>query len=255
MTKLEKVILALNKSEIGVAPKSGSAPIAMTLSVLIYIGFLLALPATDLKGILWMAVGPAAAAPLLGIPYGRIFTRSLIVLPIILMIGMFNPIIDTQEAMRIGRIGISIGWLSFVGLTLRGLLAMQGVLILMESVGFRGICSALRSMGMPRILVAQILLSYRYLRVLAEEAHAMLQARQSRGFGRKTLPFRMWGEFVGQLYLRSLGRAERIHRAMLARGFSGEIPCLIPNSTRFTAKDIVLPLIALAFSLVVRLLT
>lgn len=255
MTKLEKVILALSKSEVGAAPSSGTSPIAMTMSVLIYIGFLLALPTIDLKGLVWMAVGPAIAAPLLGIPYGRIVSRSLIVLPFILLIGMFNPIIDKQEAMRIGSIGISFGWLSFVGLTLRGLLAMQVVLILMESVGFRGICSAFRNMGLPRILVTQLLLSYRYLRVLAEEANTMIQARQSRGFGSKTLPFRMWGEFVGQLYLRSLARAERIHLAMVSRGFSGEMPCLIPNSKRFAAKDLVSPLLTIVFSLAVRILT
>ena len=57
-----------------------------------------------------------------------------------------------------------------------------------------------------------------------EYAAAMQQARDARSFGRKSYPLKVWGTLVGQLLIRTFDRAERISRAMLARGFTGRIP-------------------------------
>ena len=56
-----------------------------------------------------------------------------------------------------------------------------------------------------------------------EYAAAMQQARDARSFGRKSYPLKVWGTLVGQLLIRTFDRAERISRAMLARGFTGRI--------------------------------
>lgn len=54
----------------------------------------------------------------------------------------------------------------------------------------------------------------------------MLRARDARGYGRRSYPIGLWAETVGQLLLRTLDRAEHIHNAMLARGFTGRIPAV-----------------------------
>ena len=54
----------------------------------------------------------------------------------------------------------------------------------------------------------------------------MRRARQARGFGSDKLSLSLWAALVGQLLVRSADRASTIHRAMLARGFDGELPLI-----------------------------
>lgn len=51
----------------------------------------------------------------------------------------------------------------------------------------------------------------------------MDNARRSRGYGKRSYSPRLWGIFIGQLLIRTVARAERIHRAMLSRGFDGTV--------------------------------
>ena len=73
----------------------------------------------------------------------------------------------------------------------------------------------------PAILVSILALMYRYLFVLVDEAQRMRRARASRTFR----PGRWWrwhalATVIGQLFVRSTERAERIYAAMIARGWS-----------------------------------
>ena len=84
-------------------------------------------------------------------------------------------------------------------------------------------CSALGRLGVPRPFVVQLLLLYRYLCVMTEEASRLTRARELRGFG-KPLAMRVFMSLIGHLLLRSWERAERIYFAMCARGFAGDLP-------------------------------
>ena len=89
---------------------------------------------------------------------------------------------------------------------------------------------ALRALRVPRLLVATVEFAYRYLFVVTDEASRMLQARASRSAaveGRRAGGSVRWrarvaGNLVGTLFVRSLERSERVHAAMLARGYDGE---------------------------------
>ena len=101
---------------------------------------------------------------------------------------------------------------------------VQALLVLIGSTGYYRLCRSLQQLGVPAVFTTQLLFVYRYLFVLIEEAAAMQQARDARSFGRKSYPLKVWGTLVGQLLIRTFDRAERISRAMLARGFTGRIP-------------------------------
>jgi cobalt/nickel transport system permease protein len=73
--------------------------------------------------------------------------------------------------------------------------------------------------------------------VIAEEAQHMSTAARSRGGSARGAGFRAAAGAVGALFARSYGRAEDIHRAMLARGFTGRLRSL--GGLRFTAADAV----------------
>ena len=125
---------------------------------------------------------------------------------------------------RVGALVVTAGWISFLSIVLRGLLSVQALLVLISSTGYYGLCRSMQRLGVPAVFTTQLLFVYRYLYVLIEEAAAMQQARDARSFGRKSYPLKVWGTLVGQLLIRTFDRAERISRAMLARGFTGRIP-------------------------------
>lgn len=218
------------------SPSVVSPCMAVTVSV-VYLAVMLSVPMGRLSMLLWFALYPIIASAWCGIGFGRIFLQSLYVVPLVALIGLFNPIYDRTVAFTIGDMAISTGWLSFCSIIVRGLLAMQCILILIETCGFIGICRALRHMGVPAFLTDQLQFVYRYLSVLLLEALSMRRAREARGYGRKSYPIRLWGVMIGQLFLRAVDRSERINRAMQARGFTGTLPAYRSDGRQLRPAD------------------
>lgn len=223
MPKLESALISLHSLGRR-ATGSGITATALLAVTLVYLVAVLSVPLYAPQRIVWLAVYPVVAAEMSGIGFGRVFVRSLWVLPLVALIGVFNPLIDTETAFTVGGVAVSRGWVSFASIALRGMLAVQAAIVLTVSAGFYDMCTAMRRLGCPRVLVTQMQFTYRYMIVVIEEALGMDRARKSRGFGRKGYPLRMWGRMVGQLFVRSYERAGRIHRAMMARGFDGTMP-------------------------------
>lgn len=212
-------------------------PRALLVVTILYLVVLLTMPLDNLSGLIWFGIYPVIGAALAGIPFGRIFSKSLFVLPLIVVIGIFNPWFDHGEGMRIGQIEISHGWLTFLSITVRGLYAVQGLLLLTESCGFIGMCRAMRRLYVPSFLTTQLEMVYRYCGVLMQEAQNMRRAREARGYGRKVMDLKTWGPMIGQLFLRSVDRAQRIHQAMLLRGFNGTMPDYCSTLRCWTLPD------------------
>jgi len=104
---------------------------------------------------------------------------------------------------------------------------------------FPDVLWALGTLRFPRLLVATIGFMYRYFFVLADEATRMLRARAARSgeLGDRRKPPALWqarvaGHMVGSLFLRALERSERVHAAMLARGYNGQMPNLAQRAMR-----------------------
>lgn len=235
MAKIEKSLLLLDAVSRG--GTEGVADIdsrASLLTVVVYLCMMLSVPATHIDLLIWFALFPIIASPLYGLSYSRIFLQSLIVLPLVILIGFFNPIVDRTPVAYFGGVAITRGWLLFIGVVIRGLLSMQVLLILIHSIGFTGMVRAMGRLGVPRFLTTQLLMVFRYIRVLVEEGITMKAARDARSYGNRRLSLRQWGVLTGQLFLRSVERAERIHRAMLSRGFTGEIPSYTSCNSRWT---------------------
>jgi cobalt/nickel transport system permease protein len=102
-------------------------------------------------------------------------------------------------------------------------LTVSAALILISLTGFNAVCMALEKLGVPRPFVIQLLFLYRYLFVLIDEASRMVRARSLRSFGSSGMDFKIFASLIGQLLLRTLDRAQRIHLAMCCRGFDGHI--------------------------------
>lgn len=164
---------------------------------------------------------PVLVAVWARLPLGLLAQRVAMVVPIALLIALPNPFFDREIALHVAGIGISGGWFSLVSILLRAMLAAAAAIVLVAVTGFPAICGALERLGMPKALAVQLLLLYRYLTVLGEEAVRMATARAARGGGRK-LTLALYGVLLGRLLLRTWDRAERIYLAMCARGFAGD---------------------------------
>jgi cobalt/nickel transport system permease protein len=138
-----------------------------------------------------------------------------------------------------------VSWLSrdpdrAVSLLLKSYLSAFAVLLLVSTTRLSLLMHGLERLGAPRFLLMVAQFLYRYLFVISEEAQHMRAAALARGSGSGTRNRRARlqaaGGAVAALFARSYGRAEDIHRAMLARGFGGEFHTLEP--LRLRAADL-----------------
>ncbi len=166
---------------------------------------------------------PIALASAGRIPFGYLAKKILAVAPFAVLVGIFNPVLDRDILLQWGPIAVSGGWVSFASILIRFALTIGTALVLIAVTNFEGVCLGLQRLGVPRVFTLQLLLLYRYLFVLAEEAVRLVRARALRSFGHRGLGMRVYASLVGHLLLRTLDRANRIHIAMRCRGFTGEI--------------------------------
>ncbi|MGK7927086.1 MAG: cobalt ECF transporter T component CbiQ [Spirulina sp.] len=81
---------------------------------------------------------------------------------------------------------------------------------------------AMRSLGVPVLIVDMALLAYRYLQELQEMRIKMQRAMQLRGFRRDRLTGRnlkLLAQLTGILLIRSYERSQRVYHAMILRGY------------------------------------
>lgn len=162
------------------------------------------------------------------IPFGYLGRKLCFAAPFVIFIGIFNPLFDTAIVLKLGDLPISAGWLSFLSILLRCALTVSAALVLVALTGFPLMCAALVRMGLPALFGTQLLLLYRYIFVLAQEAGRMERARDLRAVGNRGKGLRVYALMLGQLLLRTYDRATRIHQAMLCRGFTGAPPLSVP---------------------------
>lgn len=210
-------------------------PRAKVLVTLLYIVTVVLFGKYDLSALFPYFIFPAVMISVGGLPAGFVIRKVLLLAPFVLMIGIFNPVFDREVLVRLGPVGISGGWISCASIVVRTMLTLGAALILVGVTGFPAICGALERMGMPRVLAVQLLFLYRYIFVLTEEGARASRARELRAFG-KGLGMKTFASLVGHLLLRTWQRAERIHMAMLARGFVGEFHAR--REFRFGAREL-----------------
>jgi len=103
-------------------------------------------------------------------------------------------------------------------------LALLTMLVLAGVTPFHKLLAGLRKLGVPLLLVATLQFMERYRYVLLDELHRMATARRARTFTRgRDLPWSLLTGLIGMLFLRTFERAERVHGAMVARGWQGTL--------------------------------
>lgn len=232
------IISRVGQAEGRHSPLGGINPRAKILVVICFLVAMLSMPIERLSELMLFSIYPIISASMGGIGYGRVLRRSLIVVPFVALIALPNLFLQREVAFQVGGVAVRVGLLTLLSIVLRGILSLQAVIILVATTSLRSVCSALREMGVPALLVTQIFFISRYMGLLVEEALAMQRARAARGFGRERYPLKMWARLISQLLLRSARRAEEIGRAMAARQFRGDMPPSLHQSyERWRGRD------------------
>jgi len=198
-------------------------PRAKLLATAVFICTVVSFGKYELTALVPFFAFPVFMVALGNLPARYIAQKVLLISPFVVMVGMFNPLFDRAVLVHLGPLGISGGWISFVSIMLRTVLTAVSALVLVGVTGFAAICWALVRLGIPREFALQLLFLNRYIFVLAEEGSRASRARELRSFGTKGMGARAYGSLLGHLLLRTWQRAERIHGAMLARGFEGTL--------------------------------
>ncbi len=208
---------------------------AKALATLAFIVVVMSFPRHAVSALTPCLLYPVALVALGRIPPDYLFGKILIAAPLALVIGIFNPYFDRQPMAVVGPLVISGGWLSFVSIMLRFALTVGAALALVACTGLHRLGAGLERLGLPRVFVVQLLLLYRYLFVVTDDGARMLRSLELRRAGPQSPRLNVYGSMAGHLLLRSMDRADRIYRAMVGRGFDGEIRTL--DRSRFRLAD------------------
>lgn len=96
--------------------------------------------------------------------------------------------------------------------------------------------NGLQRLKVPEKLVFILLMTYRYIAVIETEYRRLVRAASFRGFksGANLHSYKTWAYLAGMLFVRASLRAQRVHQAMLCRGFTGRFHTLdVYPPTRF----------------------
>lgn len=121
---------------------------------------------------------------------------------------------------------ITTGGLLVLGsVTAKALLSLLMMNLLVLTTSVPALLNAMVALRMPSLLVAIFASMYRYIALLVEEFTTMRRAAASRNSSQNPRRQRLViGNIMGCLFLRTYERGERVHQAMLSRGYRGLPP-------------------------------
>ena len=178
----------------------------------------------DLPRVLGLALYPFLLFELSELPFGEALYKLRIVLPLVCIAGIFNPLLDRRPAAEVFGFTLTMGLLSMLTLMIKGILTVLSSYLLAASTPAEGLCAAMRMLRIPRMIVVEFLLIWRYISLFMGEAEKTAQAYSLRAPGQKGIAMKYWGPLLGSMMLRSIDRAQEVYEAMCLRGFNGDFP-------------------------------
>lgn len=198
---------------------------AKLLALLAFVLVVLLTPRTDFWafGVYLALLGGVVAAS--GVPVRYLAVRMVVELPFVVF-AVLLPFIATGPRVQVGPLVVSQpGLLGAWALLAKGTLGVIASLTLATTTEPRDLVTGMDRLRLPAQLVQIMGFMFRYLEVVVDDMRRMRIARESRGFvGRSVRAWPVLASSAGALFIRSYERGERIHLAMLSRGYDGRMP-------------------------------
>jgi cobalt/nickel transport system permease protein len=217
----------------GARPAGGPDPVTALpahLKVLSLLAFVLVVVATPGRSVAAFA-GYAVLLVLVGAVArarpGQVLRRMLVELPFVAFALLLPFLAGGPRTELLGlslsESGLLAGWT----LLAKGTLGVGASVLLALTTPPRALLLGLRRLRVPPLLVEIASFMVRYGDVVVGELRRMRIARESRGFAPRHLGHApAVARSAGALFIRSYERGERVHLAMLSRGWTGAMPVL-----------------------------
>ena len=226
MSKINKALQELDKLSQKVSENNwlnNIHPLVKFILTLLYISITVSFSKYDFYEILSLSIFPLIIFLSGVLSFREAIYRLRLILPLIIIIGIFNPIFDKTVLYSFYGLKITRGMISFVTLLLKGFLSVLMSYIFIASTSIEELCYALQIIHFPKILITEILLIYRYISVFLSEIKRITQAYSLRAPNQKGIHFSAWGSLAGNLLLHSMDRAEEVYESMCLRGFENTL--------------------------------
>jgi cobalt/nickel transport system permease protein len=190
----------------------------------------------------WVAclIALAGVAATARVPVAVAARRARVVLPLVVLAAGALPLVRAGGArIELGPVVLwEEGLLALSAVASKATIGTLSAVLLGATTSFPQILRALQELRVPRLFVVIAQTTHRYLPVVIGEARRTHTALLARGWRpRNALRAAPVGRVAGTLFLRAHARGERVHRAMLARTFTGTLPA--PPLVRMARRDAV----------------
>jgi cobalt/nickel transport system permease protein len=159
------------------------------------------------------------------VPFGYLLRRMVVEVPFVVFAALM-PFVAHGPHTEVLGLSLSVpGLEAGFALLAKGSLGVLASLTLAATTEAVDLLRGLERLRLPELLVQIIGFMIRYVEVVAGDLGRMVTAMRSRGCDPRSP--RHWpalARSLGALFIRSYERGERVHLAMLSRGYSGRMP-------------------------------
>lgn len=198
------------------------------LKILALVGFMVLVVATPRDSYLLFGLYLFATTIVIGIsrvPPPYLLKRTVVEIPFVLFAVLLPFVAQGPQTEVLGVTVSQHGLEAGIALLVKGTLGVLASLTLAATTEPQDLLAGLERLRLPNQLVQIMAFMVRYLDVVTGEMHRMRIAREARGFtARNPRHWPVLARSAGALFIRSYERGERVHLAMLSRGYTGRMP-------------------------------
>ncbi|MEE1797439.1 cobalt ECF transporter T component CbiQ [Streptomyces sp. NPDC101062] len=211
----------------GDSPVHALPPHCKLAAVFCFVLVVVSTPRTAVWAFALYAALLAGVAAVARMPAGLLLRRMLIEVPFVAF-AVLMPFVVPGEQIRVAGVPLSVpGLWDAWNVLAKGTLGVAASVLLASTTELRALLLGLQWLRLPPLLVQIASFMIRYGDVITDEMRRMSIARRSRGFEARGV--RQWGVLArsaGALFIRAYERGERVHLAMVSRGYAGSMPVI-----------------------------
>jgi cobalt/nickel transport system permease protein len=181
------------------------------------------------------------------LPLRAVLARAALVLPVAATIALFAPVARSGGSLSIGGIAGAYaggGWIATWAILSKAGMSALVMVLLSATTPLPRLIRGFEALRVPDVFITLVSFLSRYVGVLREELRCLRTALDCRAPSlARARRWRLYGNLAGNLFVRAYDRGERIHAAMMSRGFDGRLPTA--EALRVRSADALL--LALAF--------
>jgi cobalt/nickel transport system permease protein len=240
----------------GTTPLHRMPPHAKLVGLVAFVLLVVSVPPKEWAALLGLLLVGVAVLLSTRVPLRHLLPRLAVELPFAVF-ALLLPFVAVGPQVALGPFTVSQSGLdAAVALLLKGTTGVVVAVAFAVTTRPRDLVRALQHLRVPDTLVTIAGFMVRYVDVVGDQMRRMRVARASRGFSSRSV--RAWPALAastGALFIRSYERGERVHLAMVSRGWSGRMPVTEPLAATPAQWALALAPAAVAavFSLGVRL--